>query len=73
MTDTTLPSPGTTARFDLDTGDSYIGEVVEIGRDLAVLQNYSAWYEGADEPYSSKYFDDQVSFRVNAKTRIAQF
>jgi hypothetical protein len=73
MTNTTLPVPGTTARFDLDNGDSYIGEIVTIARGLVTMQNYSAWYEGDATPYNSKYFDDQISFSIDAKTRVAQF
>lgn len=73
MTTTTLPAPGTIARFDLDDGDSYIGEIVAIRGDLVTLQNYSAWYADTAEPYSCQYFDDEVRFRIDAKTRTAQF
>jgi hypothetical protein len=73
MTTNTLPQPGATARFDLDNGDSYLGEVVETGGCCVVVRNYSAWYEGADQPYSAKYFDDEARFAVNAKTVIDTF
>lgn len=73
MTTNTIPAPGTTARFDLDNGDSYIGEVVEVGGKCVVVRNYSVWYEGDAEPYSPKHFEDEAQFAVDAKTVISQF
>jgi hypothetical protein len=69
----TLPAPGTTAHFDLESGDSYTGEVVEIQGDRVTLRNFSAWYEGDDSPYDSPHYDDGVSFRIDDKTTINQF
>jgi hypothetical protein len=73
MTTSTLPAPGTTARFDLDNGDSYIGEVVEVGGNCVVVRNYSAWYDGDAAPYNSEHPDIEVRFAVNAKTVISEF
>jgi hypothetical protein len=67
------PAPGITAHFSLAQGDSYTGVVVAIRGDLVTLQNYSAWYEGDDSPYDSPYFDDAVSFRIDAETRVSAF
>ncbi len=73
MRSNTLPTPGAIARFDLDDGDSYIGEIVAIRGDLVTLRNYSAWYEGDAEPYNSEAPDIEVRFRIDSKTRIEQF
>lgn len=64
---------GTIARFDLDNGDRYIGEIVEHGGDCVVLRNYSAWYEGDAEPYNSEHPDIEVRFRIDPKTVICEF
>lgn len=73
-----LPVIGVTARFDLDNGDSYIGEVVEthgspaIPRCTVTIRNYSAWYDGDAAPFNSEY-DDEARFSVDHKTRIETF
>lgn len=69
----TLPTPGTTARFDLVHGDSYIGEIVATRGDLVTLRNYSAWYEGDTSPVDSPHFDDEVRFRTDADTVVDAF
>lgn len=56
-------------QFDMENGDSYIGELVSEHGDVVTLRNYSAWYEGDARPCDSKYVDDEVSFRVTNKTR----
>lgn len=76
-THTDLPAPGCIARFDLDSGDSYLGEVTAVhsstiasSRTTVTLRNYSAWYEGDSSPYSSPYFDDEVTFLIDSKSVI---
>jgi hypothetical protein len=59
-------------RYDLENGDSYIGEVVLATSGRVVLRNYSAWYEGSSEPFSP-HPEDEVSFSVTSKTRVEQF
>jgi len=80
MTTTTtpaLPAVGVTARFDLDNGDSYIGEIVETHGNTAhgtiVLRNYSAWYADENGPWSSENYDDEVQFGIDVKTVIELF
>lgn len=70
---TTLPAPGTTARFDLGSGDSFIGKIVEIQGDIATIENYSAWYAEESAPYQSPYLDDSLRFRIDDRTRISAF
>jgi hypothetical protein len=76
-TTTALPAAGTIARFDLDSGDSYIGEIVTIAGGIAyghvTMQDYSAWYADTDAPHSPKYHDDQVRFAIDPKTHITRF
>lgn len=59
-------------RFDLATGDRYVGEVVKIESWAVTLRRYSAWYAGADGPYFSSYSDDEVSFRADVETRATR-
>jgi hypothetical protein len=74
MTTTTVaPAIGSTVRFDLDSGDSYIGEVASVHGDLVTLANYSAWYADATAPYQSGYPDDQVRFQIDTKTVVCTF
>lgn len=76
MTTTTLPllpTRGRTARFELDNGDSYIGEFVKDSGDLVTIRNYAVWYDGASAPFNSKHYDDEVRFRIDSKTHIEQF
>lgn len=51
-------------------GDDYIGEVVSTAGDLVTLRNYSAWFEGADEPFSSPHFDDEVRVLIDRETVV---
>lgn len=74
MTTTTVaPAIGSTVRCDLDSGDSYIGEIVSVRGNLVTLADYSAWYADATAPYQSGYSDDQVRFQIDAKTVICTF
>lgn len=71
MTTTTVaPVIGSTVRYDLASGDSYIGEIVSVHGDLVTLANYSVWYDDATAPYRSASADDEVRFRIDAKTVI---
>ncbi len=63
----------TTARFDLASGDRYLGEVQAIQGDLITLANYSAWYEGDTTPYDSKDATETVRFRIDHETRVETF
>lgn len=61
-----------TYRFDLASGDSYVGEVVKVELWEITLRRYSAWYEGAAAPYVSSYADDEVRFRGDVETRVTR-
>jgi len=67
------PTIGTVARFDLESGDSYTGEVVAITGGQVTMQNYSAWYADEPLPIDSAYADDLVSFATTTKTRVTAF
>jgi hypothetical protein len=74
MTTTTIaPVIGSTVRYDLTSGDSYIGEIASVHGDLVTLANYSAWYADADAPYQSGHPDDEVRFRIDARTVVSNF
>jgi hypothetical protein len=74
MTNTTtipaLPAVGALASFQLESGDQYIGEIEAIRGDLITVIDYSVWYEGEPEPYSSPYPTDGACFRINNKTIV---
>jgi hypothetical protein len=64
-----LPA-GAIVHIQIPQGDAYIGEVVSTAGNLITLRNYSTWFEGTTEPFSSPYFDDEVRVAIDHDTFV---
>lgn len=61
---------GAIIHIETPDADAYIGTVTEVHGNVVTLADYSAWYEGANTPYSSPYPGDEVRVAITAKTFV---